>query len=54
MLAESSVFYALQTNARKAFVGSSKMETNEIGSLKSLRVVNVVQSKFLSFNFLEM
>jgi hypothetical protein len=51
MLAESFVFYTPQTNAGKAFVHSSKMETNENGSLKRMKMANVIQSKFLSFNF---
>src|SRR6266567_5798871 len=51
VLTELFIFYAHQTNAGKAFIGSSRMETNEIGSLKRLRVVNVIQSKFPCFNF---
>jgi len=51
MLAELFVFYAYWTNAGKAFVDSSKMKTNEISSLKRLRVINVIQSKFPCFNF---
>jgi len=47
MLAELSAFYALQTNAGKIFVGSSKMETNKVGSLMTI----ALQSKFLSFSF---
>src|ERR1700678_4065924 len=51
VLAELFVFYALRTNAGKAFVSSSKTETNDNGSLKKLRVANIVSSKFPSFNF---
>jgi hypothetical protein len=47
VLAESFAFYALRTNAGRIFVGLSKMETNEAGSLMTI----VLRSRFLSFSF---
>jgi hypothetical protein len=48
------VSYDLLTSAGKAFVGSSKMETNTAGSLRRTTMADVLRSKFQCCNLSEM